>query len=548
MPIKKPQILIAAAVVVAGVSTATYFYFKGLAEQFSTPIEMATVVPEAALATAFISPNAKAFAQLQKFGTPESQKWLDRSLKSFQQQSLAGTDINFDRDLKPWISGIAVALLPAPPTAEKSARTTSPQLLLTLAIKNNLAAWNFAKRLKSQPEAKVQESDYKGVKISEIVEKTGKRYSFAVVGDRLMMAPVKGPIESAIDTVQGKTSLANNAKTATILSQNAGLSNPIATIFIPDYSATVQQLTANLPANSRPSSVALTQLKQIKSVVLGVGIDPAGVRVRAVSQLDPRIAAQQNQPTQSKLTSRFPTETIALFTGVGLSQIWSQISTEANNNPELQQGLEQIRLAFRRINLDADKEVFGWMNGEFAVGTIASDREILSQLGMGFAMIFETDNRAAAEAALAKLDTIAKSNASVSVTPKQVQGTQVTEWRIPQQGTLFGHGWVDNSVFIAFGGPLVEAMTIAPATSLNSSANFQKVIGSLPQPNQGYFYLDVEKGMTWANRYLLAAQPNLLPSDTIVLLNSLQGIGIATTWPEPATAQLELLLAPKPKS
>jgi len=205
-----------------------------------------------------------------------------------------------------------------------------------------------------------------------------------------------------------------------------------------------------------------------------------------------------------------------------------------------------VRSSFKRLDLDADRDVFGWMNGEFAIGAIGSDRGILSQLGMGAAMIFETSDRPAAEATLKKLDAIAKSNPTVSVAPRQVQGKEVTEWQIPQQGTLFGHGWLnENSVFVAFGGPLVDVITSTPPQPLSSSPSFQAIATSLGPVNQGYFYIDMEKTMSWANQYLLAVQPNLVSPPVAELLNSLRGISVATASTEPTTAQVEMLFALK---
>lgn len=538
MPAKKSKLLIAAAIVAAG-SAAVYFYFKGLTEQVSNPLESAKVVPDEAMMAAFISPNPKALSQLQRFGTPGAQKLVGQGLKAFQEQSLAGTQIDFERDLKPWLGGVMVALLP--PEAE--AKTEPPKLLVVVSVKNKISAWNFANKLKSQQGAKIQESEYKGVKISEIAEPSGKSYSVALLDDQLVMAPLKKPLELAIDTFQGDPSLASQPSTAKLLSESAGVPNPIATVFIADYPAAMQQLKVNLPPDFNLASTVFSQFKQVKSLVAGIGSDSAGLRVKTIAQLDPK-STQKNPQTAAKFLPIFPGETIALVGGKGLDRIWSQATAEAKDSPEIDRGIKQVRESFKRLDLDADREVFGWMNGEFAIGAIGSNQGILSQLGMGAAMIFETSDRLAAEATLKKLDAIAKSNATVSVTPRQVQGKEVTEWKIPNQGTVFGHGWLnENSVFVAFGGPLVDVITSTPPQPLSSSQSFQAIATSLQPVDRGYFYLDMEKTMSWANQYLLAVQPNLVSPPLAELLNSLRGVSVATASPEPSTAQFEMLFA-----
>jgi hypothetical protein len=540
MPAKKSKLLIAASIVAAG-SAAVYFYFQGLSQKVSNPQDSAKVVPDEAMMAAFISPNPQALSELQRFGTPGAQKLVGMGLKSFQEQSLAGTQIDFDRDLKPWLGGVMVALLPPDATA----KTEPPKLLVVVSVNNKISAWNFANKLKSQPGATTQETEYKGVKIYEIAEPSGKRYSVALLNDQLVMAPLRKPLELAIDTFKGEPSLATQQSTTKFFAESAGVKNPIATVYIADYPAAIEQLKANLPANIQLPWTVFSQFKQVKSMVAGIGADSAGLRVKTIAQLDPKFV-QQNPQVASKLLPRFPGETIALVGGKGIDRIWSQATARAKDSPEVDRGVQQVRSSFKRLDLDADRDVFGWMNGEFAIGAIGSDQGILSQLGMGAAMIFETSDRPAAEATLKKLDAIAKSNPTVSVAPRQVQGKEVTEWQIPQQGTLFGHGWLnENSVFVAFGGPLVDVITSTPPQPLSSSPSFQAIATSLGPVNQGYFYIDMEKTMSWANQYLLAVQPNLVSPPVAELLNSLRGISVATASTEPTTAQLEMLFALK---
>ncbi|MEG4207270.1 DUF3352 domain-containing protein [Microcoleus sp. Pol7_A1] len=538
MPAKKSKLLIAASIAAAG-SAGVYFYFQGLGQQVSNPQDSAKVVPDEAMMAAFISPNPQALSKLQRFGTPGAQKLVGQGLKAFQEQSLAGTQIDFDRDLKPWLGGVMVALLP-PDTA---ANTEPPKLLVIVSVKNKISAWNFANKLKSQPGATTQETEYKGVKLYEIAEPTGKRYSVALLNDQLVMAPLKKPVELAIDTFKGEPSLATQQSTTKFFAESAGVKNPIATVYIADYPAAIEQLKANLPADIQLPWTVFSQFKQVKSLVAGIGADSEGLRVKTIAQLDPKLV-QQNPQFASKLLPRFPDETIALVGGKGIDKIWSQATAEAKDSPEVDRGVQQVRDSFKRLDLDADRDVFGWMNGEFAIGAIGSNQGILSQLGMGAAMIFETSDRPAAEATLKKLDAIAKSNPTVSVAPRQVQGKEVTEWQIPQQGTLFGHGWLnENSVFVAFGGPLVDVITSMPPQPLSSSPSFQAIATSLPQANQGYFYIDMEKTMSWANQYLLAVQPNLVSPPVAELLNSLRGVSVATASTQPTTAELEMLFA-----
>jgi hypothetical protein len=432
-----------------------------------------------------------------------------------------------------------VALLP--PDGE--AKTKPLELLLVVSVKNKISAWIFANKLKSQQGAKIQESEYKGVKISEITEPSGKGYSVALLDDQLVIAPLKKTVELAIDTFKGQPSLASQQSATKFLAESAGVKNPIATVYIPDYPAAMEQLQANLQPEVKLPSTMISQFKQVKSMVAGIGVDTAGLRVKTIAQLDQNFA-EKNPQFPSKLLPRFPGETIALVGGKGIDKVWSEATAEAKTNPELTSSMKQIRDGLKRLDLDADRDVFGWMNGEFAIGAIASNQGILAQFGMGATMIFETSDRPAAETMLKKLDAIAKSNPTVSVAPRQVQGKEVTEWKIPQQGTLFGHGWLNqNTMFVAFGGPLVDVISATPPQPLSSSPNFQAIATSVSPGDRGYFYLDMEKTMSWANQYLLKAAPTLVSPPTAEVLNSLRGVSIVTTSPDPSIAQLEMLFS-----
>ncbi len=541
MPVTKSKLLIAATIIVAAGSAGAYFYIQSLTNKVSSPQDSARVVPDKAMMAAFISPNPQALSQLQRFGTPGAQKLVSENLKTFQNQSLAGTQIDFEKDLKPWLGGVMVALLP--PDGET--KTKPLQLLLVVSVKNKISAWNFANRLKSQQGTKSQESEYKGVKISEITETSGNTYTIALLDDQLAIAPAKKSVELAIDTFKGQPSLASQQNASKFLSESAGVQNPIATVYIPDYPAAMQQLQANLQPEVKLPSTIISQFKQVKSMVVGIGVDTAGLRVKTIAQLDPNFA-KQNPQVASKMLPRFPGETLALVGGKGIDKVWSEATAEAKTNPELNSSIKQIRDGLKGVNLDADRDVFGWMNGEFAIGAIASNEGILSQFGMGATMIFETTDRPAAEAALKKLDAIAKSNPTVSVAPRQVQGKEVTEWKIPQQGTLFGHGWLDkNTMFVAFGGPLVDVISATPSQPLSSSPSFGAIATSVSPGDKGYFYLDMDKTMSWANQYLLKAAPTLVSPPTAEVLNSIRGVSVVTTSPEPSMTQLEMLFSLK---
>jgi hypothetical protein len=557
MPESKSKFLIpavGAAVVVAG-SIAAYTYFKAPSGASSDALGSAKVVPSTALMATYINTDSQAWAKLQQFGTPEAQKLVAKGLENFNKQVFSDSNVSYEKDMKPWAGGVMIAVLP--PNPVKPAQLKAPNapinvqqqsnILIIVGIKDKLSALNFANKLKSQKGVKFQESDYKGQKIIETTENSKPTYSVVLNNSHLVLAPEKQAIEKAIDTFKGESSFASKEGASSILNKGVDVKNSLAQIYVPDYAGMVQQLAAGSPQTKQLPPQALAQLKQIKSVVAGIGVDDAGVRVKAIANLDPQLNKFQYQSTPGNIVGQFPTGTFALINGNGMSRSWEKLVWEtlvekSKNYPEIKQGLEQVRGQLKFVNIDLDKDIFGWMNGEFAFGAIPSNQGVLANVGFGGALVFDTSDRKTAEATFTKLDTLAKTQ-QINVANRNIGGKDVTEWQIPRQGALLAHGWLDqDTVFVALGGPVAEAIGDRKNPSLDNSDTFKAVTGSLEKPNGGYFYMDMDKTQT------VPLIKSLISSDAnaITMLSSIRGLGFTATSPDKSTSQLEMLLALKP--
>ncbi len=542
---KKSKLIIAVVAIACVGSIATVIYLTHQRYKAYSALETGKLVPGEAIMATFVSPTPHALSQLQNFGTPETQALISQGIQAFQKQSLAGTAINFNRDIQPWIGGVMVTLLPPDPVKPAS----DPQLLMVVGIKNQWKAWNFAQQVKASPDIKSQQSQYRGITLSRYTEKSGKQYNVAVVNDQLVIAARPEPVKRAIDSFMGSPSLVSLGGKSDLFFKSANLSNPLITVFIADYEGFMKDLSTTWPDASRLSGESLSPFKPIQSVILGVGVESEGIRLKAIAQLR-HDAISQHSPEFGKMVNRFPAETLALINSHDLHQLWLQFLTLGENNPDLQNLTSQIRLGLQAIDLDADTEVFGWMDGEFALGAIASEKGVLASLGLGGVLLIETSDRPAAERMLNKLDTIiANSNPPINIEQNTLAGIAVTEWNDPKQGTLFGHGWLNpNLMFVAFGGPVVEAITQAPQQPLNQSQRFQEISKSLPNSHHSYVYLDMEKITAWAMGYLLASPAISLQPNRMTMLNSIRGVGISARFPDASEAEVEMVLVLKPKA
>ena len=524
--------------VVAAGSAAAFMYLKAPSGDLANPLASAKLVPEEAYMVAFISTDQQNWAKLEQFGTPEARQIVNKSIQSFQQKMLAETQLDYDKDVKPWVGNVMIAVLPG--TSGKS----QPNMLMVVGIKDKANALGLAGKLNSQSKVKATESDYKGVKITGFASEKSSTYT-AVVKDFLVMSPEKQSLEKAIDTAQGKPSIASRPDADSLMTRSAEVQNPIARFYMLDYAKAVQEMSSRNP-NAKPLPTAtLDQLKQIKSVVSGLGIDNSGLRLKAVANLDPNAKTIEFKPSPNKVIGQFPGDTFALVSGQDIGRIWAQTAEQSKSNPDSQKVLDQMRQSTKTIGLDLDKDVFSWMNGEFGLGMVPSTQGLFAQLGFSSAMVIGSSDRKTAEATLSKLDNLAKGS-SIPIQQRDIQGKKVTEWTIPGQGALLSHGWLDqDTMFLTFGGP-AEAIVNKPNPALDGNAVFKDVTSSLPKQNIGYFYMDMEKTSALITQIRSATQQGGLPPEVQTVLDSIKGIGATSVQPNKGTGEFEMLLALKP--
>lgn len=516
------------AVAVLGVGAGgVYYYLNGFGGQSFTPLQAAQVVPQEALAASYVSTDNKNWSQLQQFGTPEARQLISNNLQQFQTELTQNTKIDYQQDVAPWVGGVMMAFLP---DATPSDGEASP--LLVVGIKNKVKALEFAKKLQNQPGQTTTESDYQGVKITETTTPDGDQFNSAVLGDRLVLSSARKPVEMAIDTFKGQPSYANKEGVKPLLEKQLSLKNPLAQIYIDDYPAFVAQ-SGQIP------STGLAKIQQIQSVVVGVGAENEGLHLQAIATQAPDTPPSSLKPTTSDLLPYYPSDTVALISGQAISKGWSQVVEQSQTDPNLQNIIAQIRQNLRGANLDADREVFGWMDQHFSLGLMT-----VNPTGqVGGMMVIETSDRNTAEQTFNKLSQMARVIPFVQINQKPVKGTDLTEWTSPQQEVLLSYGWLKpNTAVVTLGTSFATIDTQSATSALPQSVDFQTITRGLPSPNLGYFYLDITKAQTiLAQTPLVAA----LSPEANAMLNSMKGVGMTVTQSNPTTSQLDVMISLK---
>jgi Protein of unknown function (DUF3352) len=521
-----------AAVLVAG-GAAAYMALKGAPTGSDGVLASAELIPDSAWMATYIPTDAASWQKLKQFGTPEAHAAVQKQIDTIRNEIRTQTGVDVVTDMQPWMGSVTIAVLPAA-NAESPAESPNENsnLLYIVGIKNKLKATLFARQIEAKQQGKITKQQHQGITISEITAPDGKIYSSAVLGDYWLVALKTEIVQQAIDTWKGKPSFAEQPNAAKVLRTGGTVDNPLAQIYITQPDVLTQQTTEN----SKDAGGS------IDSIAAGVGVNDRGLHLKATTQFDPAVSLPQIAASSGKVIDRFPTDTIAFFNTQGIGQAWSELVAQANKDANAQIVVDQTRSTLRQANLDADR-VFGWMDGESAIGIIPSKAGVLATVGFGGAIVLETSDRATAEATLKQLTETAKKSLPLplSVSQKQVKTIPVTELSIPQvvPGAIVSYGWLDkNALLIALGSPIADVMMPAPAASLKSSESFQMAVGGLPQQNLGYAYANVEQIMAIVNA--LPTGVSSMTADTSAILNSIQGIGMTATPPQNSTSTLEV--------
>lgn len=540
---------VGAAVLIVGGGTASYLYLRGVFSDV-TPLASAKLVPDEALVAGVLSTDSKAWSKLQQFGTEEVRQIINKSVTNLHKQLFAeNTKIDYAKDIQPWLGSVMFALLPSTSTQEvatNSSTTEEPNYLVVIGIKDKISALSFATKLKKSSGGEKRESNYKGVKIWESASKNQNTY-IALLNEHLVISQQKKSLEAAIDTFKGEPSFADKVGAKLMLKKGINLPNEIAEVYVPESQNVISEVVDKYASISQLTPTSMQQLKNMKSVVMGVGIDNLGIRMKAIGKLQKQpIKQAEFQPTPGKMVSKFPLNTVALLSGYGIGQGWKEAVAKAKKNPQFNNQVNGIRNYLKdNVNLDLDKEILPWMDREFAVGAFPANEGVLAPMGFSAALVVKTSDRKAAETALTKLDKLAQTN-SINIDRRHIQGKPVTEWS-NDQGVLLGHGWLDKeSMFVAVGRPIVEAMASSSKT-LDKNQSFQTVTNSLPKSNTGSFYVDMDTVMSVFNSNFLLNLQLPLDANTCTILNSIRGIGVTANKVNPSTSQMEIVFALKPK-
>ena len=302
-------------------------------------------------------------------------------------------------------------------------------------------------------------------------------------------------------------------------------------------------ITASLQ-DSELSENFIENSQILQSLSFGIGTEGNKLKLQGLAKLDSSIINQKYPNSPGKILTRLPEETIAFISSQGISNFWIGLSEMATQDPELKTRFDGLKQSTKFVTgLDLDRDIFGWMDGEFALGIVSSSQPNIPSfnMGLGGSFFLETSDRKTAQNTINRLDDRIQQNLGISSQQINIKNTDITQWSIPSSNMALSSGWLDkNNLLFTLGSEDINSLYDSRKSSLKTNPKFQAIVQELPPKNLGYFYLDLETIMTEIGPLFLGQDPSF--DQAISILNSISALGGTTSIIDRETSQTDMVI------
>ncbi len=521
---------VGAAALLIGGGIATYYVIAARKALDNVPIG-ANIVPQDAMMAVSFTTDSRQWDRLREYGTPESKAALNTTIRQWRDRLFTNSGFDYQRDIQPWVgSEVMVAWLPhqtitsgilpqpdAPPSSP-----TEPAMVMVFPIANPQKAQEVLAQPKLLTQGDVVERSYRGIDIIETQGLPTQNYSIAVLGEKFLLVTTDAnATDRTIDTFRGEASIAKTPGYANAL-EKIRTPRAFAEVYLNvAVAASVASFTSAQPIP--PENLA--KLQQQQGFASSVLLESGGIGLRSISWYKPN--SQRTLVVENKsqdLLRRIPNDAMMVMSGGNLQQLWQDYSQGAAANPVAPFNPEALKSSLKQATeLDLEKDFLSWMNGEFALSLIPAipNRQDPQRFSAGLALMIETSDRAEAQRTLERLDQVMQSK-QFQVEPTQIQGQSVVQWRSPYGGFSVIRGWLDNNVvFATLGAPIAGQIVPQPSEGIISHPLFRATVPTDLNPNNGSFFVDIERVFDRRN---LSLPP--LPPQQAVWVNAIRSIGV----------------------
>jgi Protein of unknown function (DUF3352) len=551
---KKPSLLLtlSASGLLIGIGSAAYWFFiQGQPFSRNLPVG-ANIIPQDALFAVSLTTDTKQWQKLREFGTSETQKQLDQNLVQLKERFLTNNGYNFQKDIQPWVGDEVTIAILAPPAAKPVSKpvatnmevASDQSMVMVLPIKNLAVAKSILAQPKPLKQGKWIERIYQGITIKQTEGNVGEKLSAALIDQRfLVITDNAKATERTIDAYKSKISLATTGGFAENFSKTAGY-QPFAQFYVNVPIAA--KIAATAPNRPLPAQV-LAQLQNNQGLAGTATLEAEGIRLKSVSWLNPnsqRVLAVENKA--GSMQNRLPSETLMMLSGSNLKRLWGEYISTSGGNPLSPISPEEVRRGVKSLtNLDLDRDLLSWMQGEFSVAVIPNTPQAGSAENFRVGLVFmvkvsdafgKRSYRTAGEASLTQLDEAMQNQYQFKIQKGTVAGKPVVNWISPFGTLTATHGWLDGDVvFFVLGAPISDKIVSKPSSTLASTLLFQQTVPKGLNPAKGLFFLDVE-------RTVKSFTFNTTSMSQLSLLPAIRTIGVTTAVNDNRSQRYDIFL------
>lgn len=432
-------------------------------------------------------------------------KQIQSQWQQFRQKLLNQNGLNYQRDIQPWLGDEITFAVTTPDFDRDLSNGQQSGYLIAAAIKHpekaKQAIQTYWQKRASRGTALVFE-EFAGInfiygtpsKAEANDLETTPALTTAVVGDRFVLfSNYPKVMRDAINNLQvPELSLGSSEAYQQALQR---LSNPhVGAVFVhlPQLAAWLKEPTPSI--GTAPTFDSLIMAIQLD----GQGVVGDALVLAAADQTIESTRPSLTAPVQA--LQYLPAASSLAAAGKDLPQFWTQLNQGLAGYPALKTWLE-TSLQTQQQWQATPEEMFGWAQGEYALGTLSS----VDSAHPDWVFVAERSDTAAD--AIAQLDARAQAQGT-SVATFTIADHPVTAWTklsavsvntarsanrqsMTIQAEVAGaHTTIGNYELFATSLDAIAEAIQAPANSLLNAEKFQQSIVPLPVPNGGYFYAD----------------------------------------------------------
>jgi len=464
-------------------------------------------------AAIFVSKSSPAMVSL--LVNPDALQTIKSKGKFFQLNNslLVKNNLDYKNDIKPWLSHEITLAVTTIDIDRDPDNGLEAGYLMALATEKpeksrEFLELLFSKRAFSGNNLGIER--YKGVKIiydhPEFIpdSKIQPGLAGAIVNNFVLLANYPQVIKEAINNLQ-----------APDLNLISSLEYQKATQQIPENAVAVTFL--NLPQVAKWQGLELSE-STYHSQILSLILNPQGLLTESTFLTTSEIVHPSLSISQPVRALQYiPESTVFTIAGANLSnlgnsnlaKLWKQgtatiYGSSENAISRLVQPLVAIQ---NNWNLNFTQDIFHWVLGEYALALLPNSENTIPN------WLFVVEKTPELTALIARLDHIA-STSGFNVSSLTLDGQTISAWTqitaLSENNTSINidakikgaHTTLDNYEIFASDLKILKAVLSQKQKSLLENTQFQNAMTAIPQPNQGYIYLNWENSQNILKRHL----------------------------------------------